>query len=326
MIFVLSRRSRDDFSSWRRFRAKGREAGFSFREIRRLRELAGMANVPEPLSVFQSRTAMDICIRSLVRTMRLSGEEEPANQEFLSRLYEYRKKIEIHSSTNKEEISSTRQIPEGQPLRILANGSGVFKSRLIKNTNQHLVIVRPFNPTAPAAFGWKGKELSVYFWHEEGAGYVFTCRVLDETFIDAAALAITHSDSLLRTRKRNSVRIQTHKSAFLYPIQDEADKGRFEVVPGRKCFIEDLSDMGCAVTLGGKAETGTRVKVQFVLDNIPLGISGTVRSVGYNEETGRSLVHIEADPMSLEAKNYILGEVFGMSSCGDDDFIRAEGV
>jgi hypothetical protein len=237
LIFVIFRRSQDSFSSWWQFRAKGREAGFSFREIRRLRELADAANVPNALSVFQSRTAIDICIRSLVRMMRLSGEDEPERQEFLSKLYEYRKKIEIRSAAEKAGISST------------------------------------------------------------------------------------HSDVLLRTQKRNSVRIQTHKSAFLYPIQDEADRSRFEVVPGLKCFIEDLSDTGCAVVLGGKAETGTRVKVQFVLDNAPLGISGTIRSVDYDEEAGRSLLHIEADPMPQETRNCILGEVFGMSAGEDDDFI-----
>jgi hypothetical protein len=47
---------------------------------------------------------------------------------------------------------------------------------------------------------------------------------------------------------------------------------------------------------------------------------GTIRSAEFNEETNRSLLHVEADALPQETKNYILGEVFGMLS-GDDDFI-----
>jgi hypothetical protein len=83
--------------------------------------------------------------------------------------------------------------------------------------------------------------------------------------------------------------------------------------------VEDLSDTGCAVLIGGRAAVGLRIKVQFILNNVPLCISGTVRSMEYDEEQNRSLLHIEADPMSLETRNHILGEVFGMLPEEDDE-------
>jgi hypothetical protein len=43
-------------------------------------------------------------------------------------------------------------------------------------------------------------------------------------------------------------------------------------------------------------------------------MSGTVLSVDYNGETNRSLLHIEADPLSQEAKNAIFAEMFSASS------------
>jgi hypothetical protein len=219
MIVSVARRQREVSGSWWRFYTRGKEAGFSFHEIRLLRELADLANVPDPVSVFRSRSELDTCIRSLVRRMRLSGDEDSANQDFLSRLYEYRKRIEI----------------------------------------------------------------------------------------DNAA-------SLSGGQKRNSVRLKTHRSAFFYIIQDEADRDRFEVTPGARCFIEDLSDTGCSVSIADKAERGMRVKIQFVLDNVPLGMSGTVRSIEDKEDPRRALLHIEADPLPNETRNYILGEVFGMLS------------
>jgi c-di-GMP-binding flagellar brake protein YcgR len=127
-----------------------------------------------------------------------------------------------------------------------------------------------------------------------------------------ASLKLSHTDSLFRTQKRKSVRVKLHKPAFLYPVANEEELGRVEMTPGLKCFIEDLSDTGCAVTIGGKAQADMRVKIQFIQSNSPLCMSGTIRSVAFKEELNRSLLHIEADPLPIEIRNKIMGEVFGM--------------
>ena len=41
-------------------------------------------------------------------------------------------------------------------------------------------------------------------------------------------------------------------------------------------------------------------------------MGGTVRSVEYKEDQNRSILRIEADPLPIEVRNQILGEVFGM--------------
>ena len=92
-----------------------------------------------------------------------------------------------------------------------------------------------------------------------------------------------------------------------------------EAAPGLKCFLEDLSDTGCAVTVGGKAVEGIRVKVQFALDNIPVCITGTVRSTSFMEDINRTVLRIEAEPLPLKVKNHILSEVFGMLPDDDED-------
>jgi c-di-GMP-binding flagellar brake protein YcgR len=195
----------------------------------------------------------------------------------------------------------------------LVSGTGVFNSELIKNTGQYMTIARPVNPNIPASFSWSGLRLSVYFWREDDAGYVFDTTVTDEVFSKGLnSLKIEHSDSLFRTQKRKSVRVRTHKIAFLYLLANEEPADTIEVKPGLKCYIENLSDTGCAVTIGGKALQGLRIKIQFTLDNIPVIMSGTVRSVEYHAETNRSLLHVEANPLPVEMRNHILGEVFGM--------------
>jgi c-di-GMP-binding flagellar brake protein YcgR len=220
----------------------------------------------------------------------------------------------------KNGISDSRQISEGQVLRVLVSGSGVYRSQIIKNTNQYLTISRPSSNKLPGSFSWTGLKISVYFWREDDAGYVFDSEVLDEVYSKGlASLKISHAASLFRTQKRKSVRVKLHKSAFLYLLTSEEDANKFETNPGLKCFLEDLSDTGCAITIGGKAASGLRVKMQFALNNTPIVMGGTVRSVEFKEDVNRSLLHIEADPLPIEIRNRILGEVFGMLPEEEED-------
>jgi c-di-GMP-binding flagellar brake protein YcgR len=321
VVFIISRPKKEKQSSWIQFFAKGKDAGFSFREIELLRRLAAKCNIADPSSLFWSQNQLDLCIRSLVRSIRMTGEDEDQDsQDFLSKLYDYRKKIEMEKPRTKNGISSSRQISEGQYLRILVSGTGVFKSQVVKNVNQYLTISRPVNTKIPASFSWTGTKISVYFWRENDAGYVFDSEVQDEVFSKGiSSLKIAHSDSLFRTQKRKSIRIKLHKSAFLYLMSADEEAGRLEVTPGLKCFLEDLSDSGCAVTVGGKAQGGLRVKVQFALDNTAVSMSGTVRSAEYKEDINRSVLHIEAEPLPLEIRNQILGQVFGMLPEEEED-------
>jgi c-di-GMP-binding flagellar brake protein YcgR len=306
---------------WVHFYAKGKDSGFSFKEIELLQRLATRSKLEDPTTLFFSHNQLDTCIRELVRSLRLSGtENEKANQDFLSKLYDFRKKIEMQKPRIKNGISNSRQISDGQNLRILVKGYGVYMSQVVKNTNSYIAISRPVNSKLPATFSWQGMKLSVYFWRDEDAGYVFDSEVLDEVFSKGiASLKISHTDSLFRTQKRKSVRVKKHKAAFLYPVQNEEDINTIEDKPGLKCFIKDLSDTGCAIKIGGKAQPGLRIKAQFHLNNSLISMSGTVRSVDYKEDSNISLLHIEADPLPIEIRNQILGEVFGMSPEDEED-------
>jgi len=308
-------------TGWIQFYATGKDSGFSFREIELLHKLASKARLENPTSLFISQSQLDDCIRSLVQTMRLSGKtDDKGNQDFLSKLYDYRKKLEFQKPRIKNGISNSRQISEGQNLRVLVKGTGVLPSQVVKATNQYLTLSRPSSGKLPKSFSWQGQKISVYFWREEDAGYVFDTEVMDEVFSKGiASLKIAHSDSLFRTQKRESVRLKMHKAAFLYPLNSDEDLTSIETNPGLKCFLEDLSDTGCAIAIGGKAASDMRIKVQFALNNTPVCMSGTVNSFEYKEDVNRSILHVAADPLPIEVRNLILGEVFGMLPEEEDD-------
>jgi len=299
---------------WVQFYAKGKDSGFSFREIELLKRLAIKSNLEDPATLFFSNKQLDTCISSLIKSLRLAGtENSKENQDFLSKLYEFRKKIEMEKPRIKNGISGSRQISEGQNLRILVKSYGVYQSQVVKNTSGCLNISRPVNDKIPATFSWMGMKLSVYFWRDEDAGYVFDSEVQDEVFSKGiSSLKIAHTDSLFRTQKRKSVRVKKHKAAFLYPVVNEDEIHKIEEKPGIKCFIEDLSDTGCSIMIGGKAQPGLRVKAQFHLNNSLICMPGTIRMVEHKEESNRSKLHVEADPLPIEIRNKILGEVFGM--------------
>ena len=322
-LFLLFSLNYKKGPGWVKFLAKGKDEGFSMKEIELLHELAIKSKLEEPTALFFSQERLDECIKSLVKTMRLSGKENGKDEhDFLSKLYDYRHKIEMEKPRNKHGISNSRQISEGQHFRVMLKGIGVFQAHIITNNSQHMAISKPVSEKheLPESFSWKGESLSIYFWRNEDAGYTFNSTVQEEMFSKGLpCLKISHSESLNRTQKRKSIRVRVQKPAFLYPITHEDDAGKPEVVSGIKCVLQDLSDTGCAVSVGGKASTNMRLKIQFVLNNSVICMSGTVRSLKYNEEQQKSLVRIESDPLPIEMRNHVMGEIFGMLPEGDDD-------
>jgi c-di-GMP-binding flagellar brake protein YcgR len=320
VMSLAVRVNKEKQSGWLRFYTTGKDSGFSFKEIELLRRLALKSELDDPASLFWSQNQLDRCIRAMVQNSRLTGTEwDEEIQAFLSKLYDYRKKIELEKPKAKQGLSSSTQLGESQPIRILLPGTGVFKSWVIKNTAAYLTVARPSSVHLPQGSPWAGRRVSVYFWREADAGYVFDTDVLDDVFSRGhAALKIAHVNSLFRTQKRKSIRVKTHISAYLYLMGEGEEPGKIELNPGLKCVIEDLSDSGCAVTIGGKAKQGIRVKLQFLLDGVPVVMSGTVRSAEYREDSNRSLLHIEAAPLDMATRNTILGEVFRTSREDED--------
>ncbi|MDR0710606.1 MAG: PilZ domain-containing protein [Spirochaetaceae bacterium] len=300
---------------WIQFYAKGKDSGFSFKELELLRRLAVKSELEDPTALFWSQQQLDRCIKQMVRQARENGEEkDQGTQEFLSKLYDYRKKIELEKPKALYGLTDTHQLLEEQRLRVLLSGTGVFGSYIIKNTKDYITVARPAGPNLPQSFHWKGTHISIYFWRNEDAGYVFDTDVIDEVYSKGfEALQINHSNSVFRTQKRKSVRIKTQLPAYLYLLGDGESSVEIETKPGLKCVIEDLSDGGCALAIGGKTAPGLKIKVQFELSGDPLIMCGTVRSVDYKEAENKSILHIEADELPLETRNHILAEVFGMT-------------
>jgi hypothetical protein len=322
VIMLLTQKPKDDKakkSSRIQFFAKGKKAGFHFGELELLYQLAIKSNLQDASLLFSSQTHLDTCISTLLKSARLSGEDKQRkSQDFLARLYDYRKQIEFEKPEYRKGIKTTRNIDDDQPLKILIRGIGVFPSRVIKNTSHYMTILKP-TENVPPGINWSGRKISIYFWRRDDAGYVFDSFVSDEVFSRGyASLQISNSDALFRTQKRNAVRVKMDKPAFLYLSKNGVLSKGPEKLPGLKCMLSDLSESGYAVIIGGKAKKGIRIKVQFALKDAPITMNGTVKSVDYIENENKSILHVEADPLPLAVKNRIQGEVFGVQENDND--------
>ena len=326
VLFMHYIKTNKERTAWNLFYSRGKDSGFSVREMELLRRVAVQEKLEEPSAIFYSLERLEFCIKSLVRSTNLGDMDDQdaiyyeENQNLLSKLFDFRQRIEMDKPTGRSDIYHSRQISEGQNLRVLVEGSGVYRSQVVKNDNENLIISLPISNRANGSSSWVGKKISLYFWREEDAGYVFDTEVIDELFAKGlASLKVIHSDSLFRTQKRKSIRIKVNKPAYLYLLEDDAKAFVPETEPGLNCYMEDISDSGCAITVGGLGESDLRIKVQFELNSNPIIMSGTVRSVAYKEDINRSLLRVEADTLPIETRNKILAEVFGTTADDDDD-------
>lgn len=302
-------------SSWLQFYARGKEAGFSLADINYLKGMAIELKVAEPMSIFWSERALDKVIKAVSARKKEEGTDKaPDTLAFMSKLYDFRKRVEFEHPRYKSGLKSTRNIGAGARFRVIVEGLGVFNSTLLSNSQKALIASVPSGRRLPEGFRWKGKRISVYFWRAEDAGYVFDSFVMEEAFDGKVpVIQIGHTDTLLRTQKRRSVRAKSRISAFLYILRRiEGAYEKPERVPGMKCIIEDISEDGASVFIGGRAKPDMQIKLQFYIGELQVVMSGTVKAVEYDMEKNQSLIHMQAVPPSHRMKTIILSYVYNV--------------
>ena len=111
-----------------KFIIRGQDEGFKLSEILLLWKLAKRTGLEQPESLFYSLGSLNSAISKYLSEAKQSGSESsPEIQNFLSKLYKYRTKIDIDHE-NRRGLESSKYLEKGQRLRILLKGSGVFSS------------------------------------------------------------------------------------------------------------------------------------------------------------------------------------------------------
>ena len=313
LIVLIVVRVLKHFSDHIKFFAAGKDQKFSMSEILTLWKLARMCDLEEPISLFYSVPSLSRCITHIIEEAEEKGTQDtPQIQEFLSKLYKYRTKIELESD-QKKGLDSTKGLEKGQKLRIILPGKGLFESQILNNGRELIIKL----PTQKGVLKFKGDEwvdqdISIYLWRKGDANYVFDSRVLGTSvFNGQPALFITQSDKIFRAQKRRSVRCECHLPAALYIIKDALiNYSTVETTPGYKCILEDISEDGAMIRIGGKGVSNTQIKIQFELEGTFILMFGIIKAVEFNAEINQSRLHFECTHVEPTMKNHILSFVY----------------
>lgn len=298
----------------------GLDTGFSFTEISLLWKAADICGLEQPTALFYSLPALTKCM-----TQISNSENSDKNQLIMTKLFNYRTKIQ-NEADDKKGMTTTHSLEKGQTLRIILPGKGVFTSEIVENGN-FLVINVPRQKTLIPLSGeeWVGKVISVYLWRKGDARYVFDTTVMKSgLFIGKSSLFLKHSANLTRTQKRKAVRIKCQIHAMLYIItKDKIDVNAIETQNGFRCLIEDISESGALIRIGGKGAQNVKIKLQFNIHNKLILMVGVVRTVEYNEAQNQSLLHFECTHIDTAMRNEVLKFVYNMMPENEKEVLEA---
>ena len=314
-LFLVLRRAGGGRFPWIQFYTKGKESGFSIKEINLLRNVAVEANLENPTSLFWSIRQIDRSIKGVVSRLRSEGRESnETSVQFVSKLYDFRKKVEFALPKYNLGLKTTRKLANHQGIKITLPGVGTYSSRIVENLRRYLAISYPEGPALPDDFSWRSRKISVYFWRMDDAGYVFETRIIDDfKNQDYPILHASHSDNMVRSQKRRSKRIDVSKPGRLYSLRStSAVNNRLENGPGLRCRLIDISEDGAAILVGGRAKVGMVVKTQFSLNEEPMVMCGIIKGVTFNKKKNQSLLHMQALAVSTVMKNKILSFVYNV--------------
>ena len=289
-------------------------------------KLAKIADLEDPLTLYWSLPALEKGIAATISNAKNNGlEHSKKTQDFLAKLYAYRTKLELNPK-NKKGLTSTKFIDVGQKIRVILKGRGVFSAEVLNNSKD-LIISLPLqnNQITIAGVDWVGMMMSVYLWRKDDAAYVFDTYVRENSMFNGkSVLCLSHTDNLLRTQKRRSVRCECHIYAQMYIIKSEtADLKSMETQPGLKCLLEDISEDGALIRIGGKGVSNLHIKLQFTIGESFIVMSGFVRGVEYDEEKNQSKLHFECTYIDTPMKNAILSYVYNVIPDEEKEIIQA---
>ena len=309
-----------------KFFITGIDAGFSMSDALLLWNVSQICELDEPTTLFFSLPALTKCMSQITNQASADNQiDSPKYQTLLSKLFAYRTKIQ-NESDNKKGLTSTETLESGQRLRIILPGKGVFASKIINNGKMLIITIPKKNDIITiSAEEWVGKVINVYFWRKGDAQYVFdTIVVQTGIYLGKSTLYVKHSYNLTRTQKRRSVRAKCEIYADLFFIKKSDNNEQIiESKNGFRCLLQDISESGALIKIGGKGRENIKIKLQFSIQNKLIIMNGIVRKVEYNIEKNQSLLHFECTQIEQSMKNEILAYVYNMLPENEKEVLEA---
>ncbi len=308
------------------FYVTGLDNGFSLGDLNLLWKVSQLCNLEQPTALFYSIQSLSRCMNQITTQSVADGTNNtPKTQQLISKLFDYRTKIQ-NKADDKKGLDSTRGLSEGQKLSVIFPGRGVFLSEIVNNGKNIVISVPRRNNLIPFdTQEWVGHTINVYLWRAGDARYVFDSTVLDKAvFLGKPVLLLQQTENLLRTQKRKAVRAKCDMEAQLFIIKEKTTNyDTIETKNGYKCRIEDISESGALVRIGGKGVANIQMKLQFTINKMLIVMFGEIRNVEFNEEQNQSLLHFECTHLNPVMRNEILSFVYQILPDHDKEIMDA---
>jgi c-di-GMP-binding flagellar brake protein YcgR len=300
---------------WVQFYAKGKESGFGLHEIHLLRKIAVETKLENPTSLFWSIKQLDRSIKEIIVKLRARDlvDDEDSNR-LLGKMFELRKRVEFDLPKYRLGLKSSREIQPRQRVKLTLPGLGPFLAMVIENRQKYFALSYPQGPKTPEGFSWKGQQIGMHFWRLEDAGYFVKTRVQDDFMNQKYPIIhVAHTDDVVRTQKRQSIRIKMNQPGYVFPLKSIQDANEIEEnSAGLRCRLKDVSEDGAALMVGGRTKAGLPIKVQFDLSSNRVVMCGVVKGVNYDNAKNVSLLHLQAVTASARTRNHILTYVYNL--------------
>lgn len=308
------------------FFINGLDTGFSTGDLKLLWDVSQVCALDQPLSLFWSLGSLNKCMVQLSTIIDTKGPTNaPTTQKLLSKLFDYRTKLQ-NEVDNKKGITTTKSLDIGQKIRILLPGRGVFVSEIIGNATQLIITVPRQKDIIPIPTeAWIGKVASVYLWRNGDARYVFDSKVTKGGLhIGKPCLFLNHSNDLVRTQKRKAIRAKCQIYGKLFIItKPVVNYLSIENQGGYKCLIENISEAGAQIRIGGKGTENVQIQLQFNIYNSLIVMHGVIRTVAYSDVENQSLLHFECLHIEQGMRNEVLRFVYKILPAKDKEEFEA---
>ncbi len=296
-------------------------------EIKILWKTVKKLGLLDPLTLYDSISTLNRVISLVLSEQRRVGANAVGGQVLISKLNKLRTKVALEGDESTH-IQSTAALETGQRLSVIFPGRGVYSSFVLNNGRRIEIelpkkILRIGSATKSEVLPpnqWRGKTITVYMWRKDDACYAFDTIVDDTgTFEGKPCVMLNHTSNLDRIQKRQAVRCECSIDAGLYVIKSaEIDYNKIDdEEDGFKCCLDDISESGALVRIGGKGKANTRIKLQFSLSNNLIMMFGIVHSVEFDKEKNESKLHFECTYMDDDMRNTLLNYIYGKISSAD---------
>ncbi len=304
----------------------GLDSGFSFADTMLLWNVAQICELDQPTSLFFSLNSLSRCMNQISNQASADGISDTAKiQTLLTKLFNFRTKLQ-NESDEKKGLVTTQSLDKGQKLRIILPGKGVFYSEILNNASTLVISIPKQKDVSPIpADQWVGKIVSVYFWRKGDAAYVFDTKIVQNgIFMGRASLSMQHSVDLTRTQKRKAVRAQCEIFGTLFIMKkNSVDETAIETQNGYRCLIEDISESGAMIKIGGRGVQNVKIKLHFNIQNKLIVMFGVIRTVEYDEKENISHLHFECTQIDPIMRNEILGFVYNILPQNEKEILDA---